>query len=60
LCNGKEVGSIGSGEGGLDFGDVMDEEPSHGDLRTNVAELCGNAPEEGVLVAERFVNVAGC
>jgi hypothetical protein len=38
----------------------MDEEPSHGDLRTNVAELCGNAPEEGVLVAERFVNVAGC
>ncbi len=38
----------------------MDEEAGDGDLGTDVAELCSYAPEEGVLVAERLVNVAGC
>ena len=38
----------------------MDEEPSNSDLGTDVAELCCDTPEEGVLAAEGLVDVAGC
>jgi hypothetical protein len=37
----------------------MDEEACDGNLGSHVAELCCDAPEEGVLAAEGLVLVAG-
>ena len=56
---GEEVGALRGAQAGLDFGDVVDEEACDGDLGADVAELGGDAPEEGVLVAEGLVDVAG-
>lgn len=60
LSNGKKVGAVGGSETGLDFGYIVDEEARDGDLCADVAELCGDAPEEGVLAAERLVDIASC
>lgn len=60
LSDSEKVGAIGGAETGLDFCDVVDEEACNSDLGTDVAELCCDAPEERVLVAERLVDVAGC
>ena len=56
---GEEVGALRGAQAGLDFGDVVDEEACDGDLGADVAELGRDAPEEGVLVAEGLVDVAG-
>ena len=59
LGDGEEVGALRGAEAGLDLRDVVDEEARDGDLGAHVAELGGDAPEEGVLVAEGLVDVAG-
>lgn len=63
LSNGVVVGtlvvSLGDGELGVGLGEEVDEEGCDTDLSTNVAELSGNTPEEGVLLAERLVDVSG-
>jgi hypothetical protein len=59
LGYGEEVGALRGAEAGLDLCDVVDEEAGDGDLGADVAELGGDAPEEGVLVAEGLVDVAG-
>ena len=60
LGDGEEVGALRGAQAGLDLRDVVDEEARDGDLGAHVAELGGDAPEEGVLVAEGLVDVAGC
>lgn len=59
LRDSKKVGTVGSGETGLDFGNVVDEEACDCDLGADVAKLRCNAPEERVLMAERLVDVTG-
>ena len=43
----------------LDFGDIVDEEVGDGDLRTHIAELCCDAPEQRVLLTQGLVLIAG-
>ena len=62
LCDGVEVGtllvSLGDGQVGVGLGEVVDEEGRNSALSTNVAELGGDSPEEGVLLLEGLVDVA--
>lgn len=57
LRDSEQVRAIGSCETGLDFCHVVNEEAGDGNLRSYVAELRRNTPEECVLVAERLVLV---
>lgn len=59
LGDGEQVGALRGAQAGLDLRDVVDEEARDGDLGADVAELGGDAPEEGVLAAEGLVDVAG-
>ena len=54
----RNIGGVQGGMGTTYLLDVVDEEIRDGNLGPNVAELCGNAPEEDVLLVERLVYVS--